>query len=160
MPRALRAVPRALRAVPRALRTAPRALRTAPRTPRTAPRTPRAALRPAQTLKPASQSLRRALRGPLPHSGGVKTQARRPTGRGEMPGRLKVLLSPSRSDYLIYGRAGGQPLGLSPAPSAGASRGGAPSFDSAQDENRSADGKFEDAIVKRTRHTLQYRLTG
>jgi hypothetical protein len=45
-----------------------------------------------------------------------ENQARRLTGRGEMPGRLEVLSSLSRSDYLIYGRGGGQPLRLSLTP--------------------------------------------
>jgi len=43
-------------------------------------------------------------------------QSGRPTGRGEMPRRLKVLSIPSRSDYFIYGRAGGQSPRLSLTP--------------------------------------------
>ena len=39
-----------------------------------------------------------------------------PTGRGEMPGRLEVLSSLSRSDSHLCGRTGGQTLRLSLAP--------------------------------------------
>ncbi|MDB5321598.1 MAG: hypothetical protein JWN40_3229 [Phycisphaerales bacterium] len=63
------------------------------------------------------QDIRVAL---LMHLNDVKNQARRPTGRpplGEMPRRLKILSSLSRSDILFCGRTGGQTLRLSLTPS-------------------------------------------